>query len=102
MLELHRLLSVSLPVAESEPTTSGKPSRGWTLRRDRLNASAFRFDWIHGTGNGYRGSAAERDALREDVLAAATRVAGNAGYRVKRDAIGLHIGLSRTTANERA
>lgn len=102
MLDLHRLLTASLPVAESTPaTTTGVPSRGWTLRRDRLTASLVRFDWIHGTGNLHHGNTEDREALRADVLAAASRAAKDAGYRVKPDGIGLTIAMARTRADDR-
>lgn len=102
MLDLHRLLTDSLPLAESEPTPTGAPSRGWTLRRDRLNPKLVRFDWIHGTDNLHHGNTEEREALRTDVLAAAARAARSAGHRVKPDGIGLTITVSPSRANERA
>lgn len=80
-----------LPVAPSQRLASGRRTRGWTLREDRLNANAVRFDWIHGTIDALHTTSTpgERDALRTDVLAAAARIATAAGFRVKADGIGL-------------
>lgn len=89
---LFELLYDNLPVAPSRTLPDGTTTRGWTLRPERLNASAVRFDWIHGAAKvsqGHRGDVHERAALRDDVLAAAARVAREAGFRVKADGIGL-------------
>jgi hypothetical protein len=89
---LFGLLYDALPVGPSQTLPSGKSSRGWTLREDRLNGNAMRFDWIHGSSDtAFTGDAAQRVALRDDVLAAAARVANSAGFRVKADGIGLLI-----------
>lgn len=92
---LFGLLFDGLPVGPSQKLSTGAASRGWTLRPDRLSPTMMRFDWIHGsnqnTALGHRGDAEERNALRDDVLAAAARIATTHGFRVKSDGIGLTI-----------
>lgn len=90
---LFELFYDTLPVGPSQTLPGGRRSRGWTLRTDRLNASASRFDWIHGTTDetGRLASSDERADLRQDVLDAAARVARAHGYLVKADGIGLTI-----------
>lgn len=94
---LFELLYDSLPVGPSQMLPSGRNSRGWTLREDRLNAGAMRFDWIHGAdATTFTGSAEQRAELRHDVLTAASRIANAAGFRVKADGIGLRIAAPST------
>lgn len=82
---LHDALAVTPAVPSPHARTSG-----WTLRPDPLNAQALRFDWITGPIPSFLppGTAARRT---QEVLFIATRVATDAGFRVRRDGTGLYL-----------
>lgn len=86
---LYEGLYDALAVTPALPTATGRAG-GWTLRPDALNAQALRFDWLTGTIPSFLppGTAARRT---EEALFLATRIAADAGFRVRRDGTGLYL-----------
>lgn len=90
---LYEGLTRSHGVAPSRPTSVG-PTTGWTLRADRLNAHALRFDWIAGSLPRVLPSdlaTARADRSAAAILTAAADIATAAGFRVRPDGTGLYL-----------
>jgi hypothetical protein len=102
MSGIFLILHNGLPVGPSQTLPSGRPSRGWTLRPDRVNPSAVRFDWLHGSGDATLApsDAAERDELRRDVLNAVRTLAANNGLRVRVEGTGLVLSRRQPSLNQ--
>lgn len=90
LADLHHALRTTHLVTPSTIEGDDLPVRGWTLRKDPLNAHALRFDWIHGTTPTFCVEET-RAAIRSAVLATAREVATRCGYRVVRDGTGLYL-----------